>query len=188
MNILTNWIFWVIIAAIVFVLAIIGYLSESKKKNKKSEIENVSTNNASGISNEESINNSADLNQSTISSQVADLYNNPAEVSSASISQVAQAEPVSMVETPVVAPAEPVSTIETPVVTPAEPVSAANVDATIEPASVFTANLDQPVSSTPTVIPADAIPPVTPAPIPSTNAEVKADNLSTGVNDNIETL
>ena len=41
MNILTNWVFWIIIAAIVFVLAIIGYLSESKKKNKKAEDDNL---------------------------------------------------------------------------------------------------------------------------------------------------
>lgn len=35
MNFLTNWIFWIIVALIVFILAIIGYLSESRKKSKK---------------------------------------------------------------------------------------------------------------------------------------------------------
>lgn len=42
MEILTNWWFWIIIAAIVFVLALIGYLTESMKKDKKVETNDVS--------------------------------------------------------------------------------------------------------------------------------------------------
>lgn len=37
MEILSNWVFWVILASIVFVLALIGYLTESMKKPKKDE-------------------------------------------------------------------------------------------------------------------------------------------------------
>ena len=39
MNFLSNWIFWVIILAIIFLLAIVGYLTESRKKNKKESSE-----------------------------------------------------------------------------------------------------------------------------------------------------
>ena len=35
MEILSNWVFWVVLASIVFVLALIGYLTESMKKTKK---------------------------------------------------------------------------------------------------------------------------------------------------------
>ena len=35
MDLLSNWVFWIIIAAIVFVLALIGYLTDSIKKSKK---------------------------------------------------------------------------------------------------------------------------------------------------------
>lgn len=37
MEILSSWIFWVILASIVFVLALIGYLTESMKKPKKDD-------------------------------------------------------------------------------------------------------------------------------------------------------
>ena len=37
MEIFSNWVFWIILATIVFVLALIGYLTESMKKSKKEE-------------------------------------------------------------------------------------------------------------------------------------------------------
>ena len=37
MEIFSNWIFWVILASIVFVLALIGYLTESMKKSNKDD-------------------------------------------------------------------------------------------------------------------------------------------------------
>lgn len=37
MEIFSNWVFWVVLASIVFVLALIGYLTESMKKPKKEE-------------------------------------------------------------------------------------------------------------------------------------------------------
>ena len=37
MEIFSNWIFWVVLASIVFVLALIGYLTESMKKDKKDD-------------------------------------------------------------------------------------------------------------------------------------------------------
>ena len=39
MEIFSNWIFWVVLASIVFVLALIGYLTESMKKPKKEDKE-----------------------------------------------------------------------------------------------------------------------------------------------------
>lgn len=39
MQILTNWLFWVVLAAIVFVFAIIGFFAESKKKHTKQKEE-----------------------------------------------------------------------------------------------------------------------------------------------------
>ena len=39
MEIFSNWIFWVILASIVFVLALIGYLTESMKKTKEEKKE-----------------------------------------------------------------------------------------------------------------------------------------------------
>ena len=35
MSFLSNWIFWIIVAFIVFLLSAVGYLSESRKKNKE---------------------------------------------------------------------------------------------------------------------------------------------------------
>ena len=32
MEIFSNWIFWVVMAAVIFVFALIGFLAESKKK------------------------------------------------------------------------------------------------------------------------------------------------------------
>ena len=52
MELFSNWMFWVILAAILFILAIIGYLSESKKKSKKKEVSNETSSN-------NSVNNSA---------------------------------------------------------------------------------------------------------------------------------
>ena len=37
MEMFSNWIFWVVLASIVFVLALIGYLTESMKKDKKED-------------------------------------------------------------------------------------------------------------------------------------------------------
>lgn len=42
MNILTNWLFWVILVSIIFILALIGYLTENVKKSKDKQEENVS--------------------------------------------------------------------------------------------------------------------------------------------------
>lgn len=47
MELFSNWMFWVILAAILFILAIIGYLSESKKKSKKKEVSNETSSNNS---------------------------------------------------------------------------------------------------------------------------------------------
>ena len=37
MEIFTNWIFWTVLATIIFLLAVIGYLAESKKKTENKE-------------------------------------------------------------------------------------------------------------------------------------------------------
>ena len=39
MEIFSNWMFWVVLAAIIFILAIIGYLTDGLKKAKKKQPE-----------------------------------------------------------------------------------------------------------------------------------------------------
>ena len=84
MNILTNWIFWIIIAALVFVIALIGYLSESIKKNKKAEENNDSVNDAN-------VENNAVLTSETQSvdntSSIVSDFNVMPEINSNSVSQ-----------------------------------------------------------------------------------------------------
>ena len=43
MGFLTNWLFWIIVFSIVFILALIGYLTESRKKNEKQQTNNSET-------------------------------------------------------------------------------------------------------------------------------------------------
>ena len=91
MNILTNWIFWIVISAIVFVLAIIGYLSESKKKNKKvvNEINNdvISSDTTQNVETN-SVPANDNVAQSTVSSSISDSdFNIMPEVNSVSVTQ-----------------------------------------------------------------------------------------------------
>ena len=191
MNILTNWIFWVIIAAIVFVLALIGYLAESRKKNKKLEESNTSADGVSATPNVEST--PASNNEVQSAPVTATDFNVMPEVNSTTVSQPSEIisnsnldstvfDASSSIETPAAPVAEQTSVQESaPVVeTPVAP-----VEPTIEPASVFTATMDQVTSSTPNPVPAEPESVATPTPIPAdVNAEVKAENQ----NNEIETL
>lgn len=109
MNILTNWVFWIIIAAIVFVLALIGYLSESKKKNKESlENDNASSNDTnSNVEAVSTVNNEA---QPAVNSQPDALdFNVMPEVNSVTEPQVSDSVVntlASVAEAPSVSPVE----------------------------------------------------------------------------------
>ena len=111
MELFSNWMFWVILAAILFILAIIGYLSESKKKSKKKE-----------VSNEASSNNSAafcrdcrDTCSNAASAQTDDFTVMP-EVKVETLNDVKPAEPTQAPATSVVN--ENVVTDKVPDVTP----------------------------------------------------------------------
>ena len=135
MNILTNWIFWVIIAAIVFVLALIGYLAESRKKNKKLEESNTSADGVSATPNVEST--PASNNEVQSAPVTATDFNVMPEVNSTTVSQPSEIisnsnldstvfDASSSIETPAAPVAEQTIVQESaPVVeTPVAPVSA----------------------------------------------------------------
>lgn len=135
MNILTNWIFWIIIAALVFVIALIGYLSESIKKNKKAEENNDSVNDANVENNAvlttetKSVDNTSsidsdfnvmpEINSNSVS-QPSDVISNSSldsdvfDVPSTLETSAASVEQTPVVETPV-ASVEQTPVVETPV-------------------------------------------------------------------------
>ena len=186
MNIFTNWIFWVIVAAIVFVLAIIGYLSESKKKNKKALESDSSANETNVVSNVDVTSAKINETQPTLASSINDSdFNVMPEINSVTVSQPSQTISNSSLDSSVFGVP---STLETPVAAPAEIAPVVETPVSIEPASVFTSNIDQIVSE-PTPVPAEPIPAITPSPMPAdVNTEVKMENMSANANDNIETL
>lgn len=147
MNILTNWIFWVIIAAIVFVLALIGYLAESRKKNKKLEESNTSADGVSATPNVEST--PASNNEVQSAPVNATDFNVMPEVNSTTVSQPSEIisnsnidstvfDASSSIETPAAPVAEQTTVQESaPVVeTPVAPVSAPVVEQTTVQESV----------------------------------------------------
>ena len=147
MNILTNWIFWVIIAAIVFVLALIGYLAESRKKNKKLEESNTSADGVSATPNVEST--PASNNEVQSAPVNATDFNVMPEVNSTTVSQPSEIisnsnidstvfDASSSIETPAAPVAEQTIVQESaPVVeTPVAPVSAPVVEQTTVQESV----------------------------------------------------
>ena len=123
MDIFSNWIFWVVLAAILFILAIIGYLSESRKRSKKKE-EN---------KNETSINDNPNVVASTTTDAVSAVKNDDwttmPEVSVAPLNvennaqTQAETNVASAPDTLNMTPVEPVSTPEALNVSPVEPVS-----------------------------------------------------------------
>ena len=112
MELFSNWMFWVILAAILFILAIIGYLSESKKKSKKKEVSNETSSN-------NSVNNSAASVetpvQTSASAQTDDFTVMP-EVKVETLNDVKPAEPTQAPATSVAQ--ENVVTDKVPDVTP----------------------------------------------------------------------
>ena len=169
MNILTNWVFWIIIAAIVFVLAIIGYLSESKKKNKKAEDDNLSSNSDNVIPTEGTNPTSVNVEQPAVNTPMTDSYYNVTpEINSASVSQssnvisdsslgsevfAAPVETMPAVETPASSPVEALPAVEAPVSAPVEAVPAVEtpVAAPVEA---------MPAVETPVAAPVEAVPAV----------------------------
>ena len=118
MAFLSNWIFWVIIALIVFVLALIGYLSDSKKKSesvkeevKKDDTSDVKT---TEVKAEES---SVETNASELSP--ADEWSVMPGVDSVSVGEIAPTE-APVAETPAPEVVSEIAPTEAPVVeTPA---------------------------------------------------------------------
>ena len=115
MELFSNWMFWVILAAILFILAIIGYLSESKKKSKKKEVSNET-------SSSNSVNNSA-VSPKTVETPVQvqttsqnDNFTVMPEVKVETLNDVKPAEPTQAPATSVVN--ENVVTDKVPDVTP----------------------------------------------------------------------
>ena len=116
MELFSNWMFWVILAAILFILAIIGYLSESKKKSKKKEVSNET-------SSSNSVNNSA-VSPKTVETPVQvqttsqnDNFTVMPEVKVETLNDVKLAEPTQVPATSVVN--ENVVADKVPDVTPA---------------------------------------------------------------------
>lgn len=229
MSILTNWIFWVIIAFIVFILAIIGYLSESRKRSSENDISSDETNNVSNLNvsqkevqadsntslSESDFNVMPEINSTTVSKSSdiisnsnlgSDVFSVPPTLSGSPVMESTLAintpaapvaekpvSPTTVAEAPVVTSVESAPAVSaTPVINtpaaPVEPLQNVNNSSVMEPSSIFTANIGQEVSSMPTPIPAEPIPSAVPEPIPSVNAEVNPENISTNTNDDIETL
>ena len=111
MELFSNWMFWVILAAILFILAIIGYLSESKKKSKKKEVSNETSSNNSAASVE-----TVESPVQTPASAQTDDFTVMPEVKVETLNDVKPAEPMQAPATSVVN--ENVVTDKVPDVTP----------------------------------------------------------------------
>lgn len=111
MELFSNWMFWVILAAILFILAIIGYLSESKKKSKKKEVSNEASSNNSAASFE-----TVETPVQTPASAQTDDFTVMPEVKVETLNDVKPAEPMQAPATSVVN--ENVVTDKVPDVTP----------------------------------------------------------------------
>ena len=111
MELFSNWMFWVILAAILFILAIIGYLSESKKKSKKKEVSNETSSNNSAASVE-----TVESPVQTPASAQTDDFTVMPEVKVETLNDVKPAEPTQAPATSVVN--ENVVTDKVPDVTP----------------------------------------------------------------------
>ena len=111
MELFSNWMFWVILAAILFILAIIGYLSESKKKSKKKEVSNEASSNNSAASVE-----TVETPVQTPASAQTDDFTVMPEVKVETLNDVKPAEPTQAPATSVVN--ENVVTDKVPDVTP----------------------------------------------------------------------
>ena len=111
MELFSNWMFWVILAAILFILAIIGYLSESKKKSKKKEVSNEASSNNSAASVE-----TVETPVQTPASAQTDDFTVMPEVKVETLNDVKPAEPMQAPATSVVN--ENVVTDKVPDVTP----------------------------------------------------------------------
>lgn len=115
MELFSNWMFWVILAAILFILAIIGYLSESKKKSKKKEVSNETSSNNSVNNSTASLEAVETPVQTPASAQTDDFTVMP-EVKVETLNDVKPAEPTQAPATSVVN--ENVVTDKVPDVTP----------------------------------------------------------------------
>lgn len=168
MSILTNWIFWVIIAFIVFILAIIGYLSESRKRSSENDISSDETNNVPNLNvsqkevqadsntslSESDFNVMPEINSTTVSKSSDIISNSNLGSDVFSVPPTLSGSPVMESTLAINTPAAPVaempvspSTVaEAPVVTSVESAPAVNVVVSpVEPAPVVSATPAAPV-------------------------------------------
>ena len=198
MSILSNWVFWVVIFAIIFILAVIGYITESRKKEKKAPVElkteaipaaapTPPVDNSNVLSPVDSgavlnldngtWNNNQPVENVAVQSGLADDWSVMPEVSNSNVQNMDASQsgvPFPASETPVVEPApvaEPV--VETPAVEPA-PVAEPVVETpAVEPAPVAEPVVETPVvEATPVVEPASEAPVVEAAPTEQSDTDI----------------
>ena len=209
MSILTNWIFWIIVSAIVLLLAIVGYLSESRKKsenvlNSENNISNdskdITSSNSSDINNQAtdvSSNGTVSLDDWSVMPDVSPISNGSVDpiveqpVSAPVVEQTISSpvEQAPVVEQTISAPVEQAPVVEQPVSAPVEqaPVVEPSIQTSfIEPNSVFNSSIDQ-VASNPVPIPAEPTS-VAPTPIPSDFNVASNPQPQSGIKNDIETL
>ena len=209
MSILTNWIFWIIVSAIVLLLAIVGYLSESRKKsenvlNSENNISNdskdITSSNSSDINNQAtdvSSNGTVSLDDWSVMPDVSSISNGSGDTvveqpASAPVVEQPVSAPVEqtpVVEQPVSASVEQAPVVEQTISAPVEqaPVVEPSIQTSfIEPNSVFNSSIDQ-VASNPVPIPAEPTS-VAPTPIPSDFNVASNPQPQSGIKNDIETL
>ena len=159
MSILTNWIFWIIVSAIVLLLAIVGYLSESRKKS-----ENVlnSENNISNDSKDITSSNSSDINNQatdvssngTVSLDDWSVMPDVSPISNGSVDPIVE-QPVSapVVEQTISSPVEQAPVVEQTISAPVEqaPVVEQTISSPVEQAPVVEQTISAPVEQAPVV-------------------------------------
>ena len=183
MSILTNWIFWVIIAFIVFILAIIGYLSESRKRSSENDISSDETNNVSNLNvsqkevqadsntslSESDFNVMPEINSTTVSKSSdiisnsnlgSDVFSVPPTLSGSPVMESTLA--INTPAAPVAEmPVSPTTVAEAPVVTSVESAPAVNVVVSpVEPAPVVSATPAAPVAEAPVTTSVESAPAV----------------------------
>ena len=193
MSILTNWIFWVIIAFIVFILAIIGYLSESRKRSSENDISSDETNNVSNLNvsqkevqadsntslSESDFNVMPEINSTTVSKSSdiisnsnlgSDVFSVPPTLSGSPVMESTLA--INTPAAPVAEmPVSPTTVAEAPVVTSVESAPAVNVVASpVEPAPVVSATPAAPVAEAPVTTSVESAPVVSATPVINTSA------------------
>jgi hypothetical protein len=206
MEILTNWVFWVILAAVAFILALIGYLTESMKAAKKGNVEEVKPEDkTNSVPVNNSVNSSADnsWNNNVKPSDQATAYNkmddwtsmptstpslNEVKVDSLNNGSSVPVTPAETLNEPVqtAAPVTPVENLNEPVqtVAPVTPVDTLNEPVQTAAPVTPVDTLNEPVQTAAPVTPVDTLnePVQTAAPV------TPVDTLNEPVQNNAESV